>query len=113
MLNYENFKNFTGNTRNARTVEEIDVFFNYLKKYLQSCLKDEENEAEKLLGKAGRVICDLNSKCRKETGNYFLTGILNVCDNKQLENLMGLFLLEVIKSEKMLNDDIQVFKKVI
>jgi hypothetical protein len=42
-----------------------------------------------------------------------LTGILNVCDNKQLENLMGCFLLEVIKSEKMLNDDIQVFKKVI
>ena len=100
MLNYENFKNFTGNTRNARTVEEIDVFFNYLKKYLQSCLKDEESEAEKLLGKAGRVICDLNSKCRKETGNYFLTRILNVCDNKQLENLMGLFLLELSKVKK-------------
>lgn len=113
MLNFKNFKNFTGNTRNASTVEEIDVFFNYLKKYLQSCLKGEEKEAEKLLSKAGRVICDLNSKCRKETGNYFLTGILNVCDNKQLENLMGCFLLEVIKSEKMLNDDIQVFKKII
>ena len=34
MLNFKNFKNFTGNTRNASTVEEIDVFFNYLKKYL-------------------------------------------------------------------------------
>ena len=43
----KNFKNFTGNTRNASTVEEIDVFFNYLKKYLQSCLKGEEKEAEK------------------------------------------------------------------
>ena len=37
MLNFKNFKNFTGNTRNTSTVEEIDVFFNYLKKYLQSC----------------------------------------------------------------------------
>lgn len=51
MLNFKNFKNFTGNTRNASTVEEIDVFFNYLKKYLQSCLKEKKKKPKNFLAK--------------------------------------------------------------
>lgn len=116
-INYKQFKTFSRNTKNANTIEEIDVFFNYLKKYMQECLKGKNKEAEKLLYKAGRVICDLNSKCHKETGKYFLTRIINVCDSKQLEELMASFLLGVIKSEKMLGEDAQIFvhmsKKVI
>lgn len=114
MLNFKNFKNFTETTTNEQCIQGIDVFFNYLKKYLQACLKGENEVAEKLLGKAGRVICDLNSKCHKETGNYFLTQIINVYDQKQLEELVGMLLLFVIKDEKMLkNSDVQVFYKVI
>ena len=112
IINYEQFKTFASNTKNANTIEEIDVFFNYLKKYMQECSKGNEEVAEKLLHKAGRVICDLNSKCHKETKKYFLTNIINICDSKQLENLMGCFLLGIIKSEKMLSDDTEVFIEV-
>lgn len=39
-INYEQFKTFASNTKHAKTIEEIDVFFNYLKKYMQECSKE-------------------------------------------------------------------------
>lgn len=114
MLNFNSFKTFAETTTSKQSIQGIDVFFNYLKKYMQACLKGDSETAKKLIMKAGRVICDLNSRCYKETGNYFLTQIINVYDQEQLEELVGMLLLFVIKDEKMLkNSGVQVFYKVI
>lgn len=114
MLNFKNFKAFAETTTSKQSIQGIDVFFNYLKKYMQACLKGDSETAKKLIMKAGRVICDLNSKCHKETGDYFLTQVINIYDQKQLEEIIGMILLSIIKDEQMLkNANVHVFYKVI
>lgn len=99
MIKFEVLKGFAAIRKNDR---EIDIFFNYVKKYLQACLKEKESEAQKMLGKAISMLCKLNSLCMKETGHHFILGVLNPFDEHQMEEVIGEVLIQIIRNEGML-----------
>lgn len=101
MINFELFKEFAKGRYKER---EMDIFFNYLKKYLQASLKNEEELAGDMLGKANSILCRLNSMCYRIMGNHFLTQLINPFCRDQIEEVIGEILIGIIISEDMLKE---------
>lgn len=104
MINYKVMKELA--VKQIAT-KEVDIFFNYTKKYLQACLKNNKQEATRMLGKAISILFRLNSLAKKEIGEYFVLKIINPFNEKEKEEIIGSILLEIIKEENLMEKEIK------